>query len=208
MNKKLMFVLAFVAIAVLTVGLISSGAWWSVQTQATENNYQAATFDMTIGGTGTHTVVGACGLPNMAPGDDPAECKIALHNASSIPINVVWSGFALTGDPTLANFICVTAFADSNSQTSIDQFASYKDPTLNCVTLTTMAGLLANGYFSNPDGTDSHASIFLPTGPSDGWVSLTFAFSATAPNSTIGKQVSFTWTLTGQQLPKIRLPNP
>ncbi len=98
MNKKLMLVFGFVAIAVLTVGLLSSGAWWSVQTQATGNNYQAATFDMTIGGTGTHTVNGACVLTNMAPGDDPTVCKIWLHNASSIPINVVWSGFALTGD--------------------------------------------------------------------------------------------------------------
>jgi hypothetical protein len=147
---------------------------------------------------------GLCGLPNMAPGDDPAECKIALHNASSIPINVVWSGFALNGDTLtpLADYICVTAFADSNGQTNIGQFASYKTPALDCVTLRTMAGLLANGYFANPDGTYSSASVFLPTGPSDGWVSLTFAFSADAPNSTIGKQVGFSWTLTGQQLPK------
>ncbi len=76
MNKKLMIVFAFAAIAVMTVGLISSGAWWNVITTATDNNYQAATFDMTIGNTGTHTVSGACHLENMAP-------AIPLLNAKS-----------------------------------------------------------------------------------------------------------------------------
>jgi hypothetical protein len=207
MKKKLFVAIAFMAVLVLAFGVISTGAWWTVQTQATGNNYQAATFDMTIGGTGTHTVNGACVMTNMAPGDDPVLCKIWLHNAGSIPINVVWSGFGLTGDSIMQDWLFVTAFADSNGQTNVSQLIN---PTFDTngdgkLSLKEIAPALANGYFSNPDGTNNNSSMFLAPG-ADGWVSLTLAFGKDAPNETIGKQAGFNWTLTGQQLPKNPAP--
>jgi hypothetical protein len=206
MKKRLTILVAFLAIAVLAFGLLGSGAWWSVQTQATGNNYQAATFDMTIGRTGTHTVNGACALSNMAPGDGPVVCKIYLYNAGSIPINVVWSGFGLTGDSIMQDWLYVTDFADSNSQTQLSDIASFNNnPADGHMSLKEIAVPLSNGYFSDPNNTDSYASIFLNPGE-EGWVSLTFVFSADAPNGTIGKQAGFSWTLTAQQLPKNPAP--
>jgi hypothetical protein len=161
---------------------------------------------MTIGGTGQHTVSGLCSFANMAPGDDPVKCQIALHNAGSIPINVVWSGFALTGDPEMANWIFVTAFSDSNGQTNVSQLVSVFDSNHDGkLSLAEIAPALANGYFSNPDGQDNHTSLFLGAGQ-DGWVSLELAFGAEAPNSTIGKSVGFDWSLQAQQLPKNSQP--
>jgi hypothetical protein len=205
MNKKLTLVFGLVAIAILTVGLISSGAWWNVQTTATDNSYQAATFDMTIGRTGTHTVSGACVLTNMAPGDDPTLCKIYLYNAGSIPINIVWSGFAISGDSDMQDWLFVTDFADSNGTTHLADVMSFDTNADGHLSLKEIAPALANGYFSDPNGVNNYSSIFLDPSQ-EGWVSLTFAFGADAPISTAGKHAGFTWTLTGQQLNKNAAP--
>lgn len=206
MSKKWLVAIAVVAIAAMVMGVSGSGAWWSIQTQAKDNALSAGTFDMTIGGTGGHEVSGLCAVSNWAPGDNPALCTINLHNGGSVPINVVWSGFQLTGDSTMQDWVFITDFADSNGQTSLADIMGFdSSPADGKLSIKEASGALANGYFSNPDGTDSHASLFLAPG-ADGYVSLELAFGAEAPNATIGKSVGFTWTLTAQQLPQNSTP--
>jgi hypothetical protein len=197
--------LILVALAVMAFGALNTGAWWTVQTQAKDNVVQAATFDMTIGGSQGHEVSGVCSFANMAPGDDPKQCKIDLHNAGSIPINVVWSGFALGGDTTMQDYVFLTDFADSNGTTHLADIMSFDSNGDGKLSIKEAAPALGNGYFSDPNSVYGYGSMFLaPT--ETGWVSLTLAFGSDAPNSTIGKDVNFTWTLTAQQLPKNALP--
>ena len=207
--KFLVTMLAIVSIAL--AGILSTGASWAVQTQATGNSLTAGTFNVTIGNqfvgdTGTQTVSGTWVSPaNWAPGDDPVYGKIYLHNGGNVDVNVVWSGFSLTGDSVLADNICVTELADSMGQTNISDLAGFIDPIAGCVTLSKAAQALGDGYYSNPNGNDSHSSIFIPAG-GDAWVDMTLAFRAGAGNDTIGKSAGFTWYLTAQQLPKNATP--
>lgn len=191
MKKKLILIASLFVIA--TIAIAAVGASWSQTTHATTAPFQAATFDMTIGGTGTHEVTGVCGASNWAPGDPPVVCRILLHNAGSIPINVVWSGFSLSGDAVMANNIYVTEFSDSTGSTTLADLGLGSGPVL----LSQAAPILNNGYFSN--GSDTHG-VFIPAG-GDGWVQITLAFGANAGNDTIGKSASFTWTLTAMQTP-------
>lgn len=203
MKKKFAVLSIVLLVGVLIFGMIGTGAWWTVQTQALDNTYQAATFDMTING--QHTVTGLCGVQNWAPGDDPYECKVPLLNASTIPINVVWSGFGLSGDTVMQDWVFVTDFADSNGQTQLSDIMGFDSNHDGKLSIKEASVAIGNGYFSNPDGTYSASSIFLPAG-GEGWVSITLAFGAGAPNSTIGKSVEFDWSLTAQQLPKNPTP--
>lgn len=191
MERKLILIASLIVI--VTMAIAAVGASWSQTTHATTAPFQAATFDMTIGGTGTHEVTGICGATNWAPGDPPVVCRILLHNAGSIPINVVWSGFSLTGDAVMANNIYVTEFSDSTGSTTLADLGLGSGPVL----LSQAAPILNNGYFSN--GSDTHG-VFIPAG-GDGWVQITLAFGANAGNDTIGKQAAFTWTLTAMQTP-------
>ena len=205
MKKKLFLVVALVA--VLAIGLVGTGASWSVQTQADTNALTAGTFDVSIsnvlGGTGSKTVSGVWTSPfNWAPGDDPITGTVYLHNSGNVPVNVVWSGFALTGDPVFADNICVTEFSDSTGSTSISDLASFVDPAKGCVTLTKASQAFGNGYFSN--GNDTH-KIFIPAS-GNAWIKLTLAFRADAGNDTIGKVTGFTWYLTAMQTPKNTTP--
>jgi hypothetical protein len=191
MNKKLWIIAGLLVIVSLAIGAI--GASWAIVTHAATAPFQAASFDMTVGGTGTHEASGVCGIDNWAPGDPPVVCRIALHNAGSIPINVVWSGFALNGDPVMANNVYLTEFSDSTGSTTLSDLGLGSAPVL----LAQAAPILNNGYFSN--GGNTHG-IFIPAG-GDGYVQLTLAFSANAGNDTIGKSTGFVWTLTAMQTP-------
>lgn len=206
MKKKFMLLVAVVAILVLAFGMLGSGAWWTAPTYATGNEFQAATFDMTIQGTGTDTVVGACVFTNMAPGDDPVECKIWLYNAGSIPINVIVSNVALHGDlPIMADWVFVKDMADSKGQTHMADLASFVG-TDGKLSLAEFAGAMNNAWYADPNGNSiPYTSHFIDPGQ-NGWVSFTFALGAEAPNETIGKSVGFDITLTGQQAPKNPLP--
>ena len=201
MKKKIMLLISVFALAVVVFGIIGTGAWWAVPTYANDNVVQAATFGMTIGDTGTDTATGLCNFTNWAPGDDPQECKIALKNEGSIPINVVWSGFSLTGDSVMQDWVFLTGFSDSNGTTTLTDIMGFDANGDGKLSIKEAAPALANGYFSDPNGTLNSSSMFLDVGES-GYVSLTFAFGADAPNATIGKSIGFNWTLTAQQLPK------
>lgn len=205
MKKSWMAIVAIIAIAIMAYGVINTGAWWTVQTTAKDNTLQAATFDMTIGNTGTHEVSAVCAPANWAPGDDPKECKYYLHNGGSIPINVVWSGFTLGGDSTMQDYVFLTGFADSKGQTTVSDIMSFDANNDGKLSIKEAAPALANGYFADPNGGYSSTSLFIQPGQ-DGWVSLTLAFGADAPNATIGKNVSFVWNLQAQQLPKNAQP--
>ena len=150
---------------------------------------------------GSKTVSGVWTSPaNWAPGDDPIHGTVYLHNSGNVPVNIVWSGFSLTGDSVLADNICVTEFGDSNGTTNISDLASFIVTPPGCVTLSKAAQALGDGFFSDPNNTNSHSSIFIPAG-GDAWVDLTLAFSAQAGNGTIGKSAGFTWYLTAEQVP-------
>jgi len=190
-KKKLGLIVSLIVIA--TIAIAAVGASWSQVTHATSAPFQAATFDMTIGGTGTHEVTGVCGASNWAPGDPPVVCKIMLHNAGSIPINVVWSGFSLSGDAVMANNIYITEFSDSTGSTTLADLGLGSAPVL----LSQAAPILNSGYFANGN---NQSGVFIPAG-GDGYVQITLAFGANAGNDTIGKQASFVWTLTAMQTP-------
>ena len=192
MKKRSLIV--FVGLLIVAIAAAGAFAAWTSVNHANNNVYQAATFGMSIGLTGTDTVNGACNFTNMAPGDDPVTCKIYLRNDGSIPINIVWSGFTLTGDEVMKDNVYVVGFADSNNQTNISDIGGVQ-------TIRSAAAKLANGYFSDPNNTRNSTSLFLSPGET-GWVSLDLAFGANAGNDTIGKQVGFNWTLTAMQLPK------
>jgi len=205
MKKKILGIsIALVVVLVLAIGMMGSGAWWTSQTQAVGNELNAGTFKMTIGGTGTDTVSGACVYENMAPGDDPVECLIPLKNEGSRDINVVWSGFTLTGDTTMQDWIFVTGFSDSNGTTQLSDIMGFAGAD-GKLSLKEAAGALNNGYFSDPNNVNNYTSVVLAPGE-EGWVKLNLAFGADAPNATIGKMVGFTWSLQGRQLPKNATP--
>lgn len=191
--KKRYSIIGSVILVIVLMAISAVGAAWAVRTQASSNPFQAATFDMTIGGTGTHEVTGVCGATNWAPGDPPVVCKIMLHNAGSIPINVVWSNFALNGDPVMASNIYVTELSDSTGTTLLSDLGQGSGPVL----LSVVAPILNNGHFTN--GGDTHG-VYIPAG-GDGYIQMTLAFAAGAGNDTIGKQTGITWTLTAMQTP-------
>ncbi len=87
----------------------------------------------------------------------------------------------------MQDWLFVTDFADSDGQTHLSDVMSFDSNADGKLSLAEIAPALANGYFSNPNGQDNYSSILLAPG-ADGWVSLTFAFGALAPNETIGKQ--------------------
>ena len=194
MKKRSLIVL----VGLLIVAIAAAGAFaaWTQETNATNNMFRAATFDMTING--QHDVSGLFNYTNMAPGDDPVTYTIPLHNGGSIPINIVWSGFGLTGDDVMWDNVYVVGFADSKGQTSISDIGGVQ-------TVRSAAAKLASGYFSNPNNTNNFHSLFLQPGE-DGWVSLTLQFGANAGNNTIGKSMGFNWKLTAMQLPKNPAP--
>jgi hypothetical protein len=196
MKTKVMLGVCVLAIAILAYGTLGSGAWWAIPTTTT-GSVEAATFDVD---SDIDTASGTCDFSNLAPGDDPVVCKIKIINNSTIPINVLWSGFSLSQTNGLANHIIVIEFADDNNETSLSDIASYAG-TDGVMTLAEIAVPLANGYFSDPDGVNGYGSIFVDEND-DGWVSLTLQFDDDAPNTTIGGTANFTWTLTAQQRPK------
>ena len=199
MSKKFVLGICVLAIAILAFGTLGTGAWWSIQT-TNPGTVQAATFDVSAG-----SASGTCSATNLAPGDDAVSCKIMIYNNSSIPINVLWSGFTLADTKGMADWLFITDFSDINDQTSLAQLLPGFAGPDGKMTLREMVTPLSNGYFSNPDGTNSYLSTFVPAGGT-GWVNLSYAFGALAPNSTIGGSASFTWTLTAQQLPKNPTP--
>jgi len=195
-KRKVWAVGVLLVVAALVITMV--GAAWSQVTTATTAPFQAATFDMTIGGTGTHEVSGVCGASNWAPGDDPVVCRILLRNEGSIPINVVWSGFALNGDPIMADNVYVTEFSDSTGSTWLSQIMSFdNNPDDGRLSLAEASVPLGNGYFAD---NDDDTGTFVGVGE-EGYVQLTLAFGADAGNDTIGKQVGFKWTLTAMQTP-------
>ncbi len=200
MNKKLMLGICILAIAILAYGTLGSGAWWSIPT-STSGQVVAATFDVTAG---VDEAAGTCTASNLAPGDDPITCKILITNNSTIPINVLWSGFTLNDSNGMADWVFITDFADWNGETTLSDIASFAGPD-GKMSLREIAVPLGNGYFSDPDSVNGYGSTFVPAGQI-GWVSITFAFGADAPNSTIDGQAEFTWNLTAQQLPKNPAP--
>ena len=191
MKKRSLLIVGLILVTVLVISAV--GASWSQRTTASSAPFQTANFDMTVGGTGTHEVTGICGAPNWAPGDAPVVCRVLLHNGGTIPINVVWSGFSVTGDTTLANNIYLTEFSDSTGSTTLADLGLGSGPVL----LSAAAPILNNGYFSN--GSNTHGVFIAPGG--DGWVQITLAFSANAGNDTINKSAGFTWVLTAMQTP-------
>lgn len=206
MKKKLFAVgLTLLLAVVLVVAMSGTGAWWTAQTQALDNEVEAAQFGMTIGDNGQQVEHGICSYTNMAPGDDPVVCNIPLENIGSIPINVVWSGFQLTGDSIMQDWVFVTDFADSNGTTHLADIMGFDTNADGKLSIKEASVAIGNGYFSDPNGVYGYGSVFLDPGQT-GWVSLTLAFGAAAPNETIGKSVGFNWTLTGQQLPKNATP--
>jgi hypothetical protein len=159
MKKRLMLVVAVLAIATMAYGLLGTGAWWKAPTTAQNNNFQAATFGMTIGRTGTQTVSGACAFTDMVPGGDPKECKIYLTNTGSVPINVVWSGFTLSGDEVMMDNVYLVAFADSNSKTTLADINTTQfdnNPADGKLSIREAAAALGNGWFSDPNNVNDY----------------------------------------------------
>lgn len=199
-----MLVFGFVAIAVLTVGLISSGAFWTAPTHVNANTIVAGTFDIdvsdTLGGTGSDTVTGIFSAPpNWEPGDNPITGVVYFHNNGTADANIVYSGFTLSESDHLSEFICVIAISDSTGTTSLTDFAGAHPGGSdgNCLTLKEISAYLAAGYFSN--GGNTH-NIYIPAG-GNAWISMTLGFKSAAPDSTQGDSLSFDWLLTAEQVP-------
>jgi hypothetical protein len=222
MKKSMKFGLLLALVAILAIGLIGTGAWWEVQTQATGNNFTAGTFNVTIGNqhtgdTGTQTVSGTWVSPaNWVPGGDYVPGTIYIYNKGSVPVNVVLSGLVLAdGSTPLANWICLTAFTDSNggvAPSPYDDLADLKAtpqfvdplPGAGCVTLSKFVSAMNGGWFNANHNNDG---IFIPVG-GYAQIDMSFGFATLAGNDTIGKTAGFTWTLTAKQVPVNTIPAP
>lgn len=200
--------MAVVALLVVGFAVMQIGASWSVKTTVDNTNaFKSGKLDIGIsnvaGYTGSEKTVSAVWQSPVtwAPGDEPVTGKLYLHNSGNIPVNIVWSGFAVSGDTILAQNICVTDVSDSKNTTHMSDFASFVDSAAGCVTLNSIAGAFANGYFSDPNGVQNSTSVFIPVGETVE-ISMTLAFRAGAGNETMDKTVGFKWDLTAMQLPK------
>lgn len=197
--------MAVVALLVVGFAIVQVGAYWTDVTQVKENSFTSGSLVMDVSktaeGAGSEEISAVWASPaNWEPGDDPVEGKVYFKNSGTADVNILWSGFNLTGSEVLADNICVMAISDSTGTTEVikDFGAARKSGNTGCVTLKEIATYLGSGgYFSNGGST---SAIYVAHGTT-GWLSMKLGFKSEAPNSTMNQQAGFNWTLTAQQVP-------
>jgi hypothetical protein len=102
MKKNWKILIAVLAIATMTIGMIGSAAWFS--DSATSNVAMVSSGTLSIDdGQVSETVLGV--ITNMAPGDETGTATITIVNNGSM--NLAWFGNLIVSDSILKNVIYI-----------------------------------------------------------------------------------------------------
>ncbi len=103
MKKRWMILIAFVAIATITIGMVGASAWFT--DSATSNVATLSSGTLSIDNAQVSEIVLGV-IENMAPGDETGTATITIVNDGSI--NLAWFGnLIMSGDSDLKNVIYI-----------------------------------------------------------------------------------------------------
>ncbi|GAB3323302.1 hypothetical protein GCM10027451_46640 [Geodermatophilus aquaeductus] len=168
-----------------SVGLVwqSSSSAFSATTDNGPDSWAAGTVTLTDNDAGTALFT----VTRMAPGATGTRC-IAVTSTGTVPSSVKLYGTGLTTTNALSSYLTLTVTQGTGAAADCSDFTTL--PTGAAVYSGTLAGFTAATYAAgygtwNPTGAASETRAYR----------FTYAFSASAPNSTQGgsAQVGFTW---------------
>jgi hypothetical protein len=118
MSKKIMSIIAIVALGIMAFGAISSGAWFTNTAISNQNDTKMGTLVVNIVD-GREGSTPGLHIANAEPGVAGAPFTLGIDNLGSLPLKAVVTAPFETGNGDLYNLLWVTV----EKQTDINSFA-------------------------------------------------------------------------------------